>query len=477
MAAYVGTMSCRRALSLLSQKCGCVTRGSTAIVRNNHSDTSEKNEHYDIIITGGGMVGTTLACAIANNRRLENKRILLLEGGGKQKYVSQEKYSNRVVALNQQTRTLLSSIGAWQHIEAVRYAPIRKMQVWDACSDAMITFNEDHLSEELAYIVENDLLLHAVTKQVLEKENVKLIYNSRVEEIKLPTMAIGNSEIRLQDGKKYTTELLIGADGFNSLVRKTMGTQYVKWDYDQMGIVATLKLSEPTENIVAWQRFIPTGPIALLPLTDSLSSLVWSVTTSDAKQLLKLSEEEFVDCINNALWKVYPKDGIVEGGLRVLQQLLEGVSLQTGVSRQLQPSIASIVPESRAAFPLGFGHSVTYVKPGAVLVGDAAHRVHPLAGQGVNLGFGDVVVLVKILAEAAISGALLGDTSYLRKYETTRQCQNIPPMLVIDALHRLYKGTAAPVVLARSLALQLTNALPIVKNALIQYASHQKINR
>ncbi|KAK0096953.1 hypothetical protein PV326_003755 [Microctonus aethiopoides] len=264
---------------------------------------------------------------------------------------------------------------------------------------------------------------------------------------------------------------IIGADGVNSRVRQSMKLQYLKWNYDQMGIVATVKLSEPTENVVAWQRFLPTGPVALLPLTDSLSSLVWSMTTEEAKRLLKVSEEEFVDALNDALWKVYPKNGIVESGMAALQQLLEQFSLQTGVSRQLQPSISNIVEGSRAAFPLGFGHSTSYVANGVALIGDAAHRVHPLAGQGVNLGFGDVTVLVQVLEEAVRSGSILGDTIHLTKYETLRQRHNVPTMLAIDALHRLYKGTAAPVVLARSLGLQLVNALGPVKKILMDHAA------
>lgn len=337
----------------------------------------------------------------------------------------------------------------------------------------MIVFNEDYLTEEIAYIVENDLLLHAVNKQLADKENVNIIYNSKVENIKLPKTQEEDAVIQLQDGTKYKSKLLIGADGVNSLVRKTMNTQYVKWDYNQMGIVATLKLSEPGENVVAWQRFLPSGPIALLPLTNDLSSLVWSLPIDEAKRLLKVSEEEFVDNINNALWKVYPKDGIVESGMKALQQLLEGLSLQTGVVRQLQPSISTISEGSRAAFPLQFGHSVSYVQTGTVLVGDAAHRVHPLAGQGVNLGFGDITVLVQLLAEAVISGVPIGNMMYLRKYETLRQRYNVPIMFAIDALHRLYNGTAAPIVLVRSLGLQLTNAIPVIKKALIEHASGQ----
>ncbi|XP_054010694.1 ubiquinone biosynthesis monooxygenase COQ6, mitochondrial [Hylaeus anthracinus] len=475
MAAFVKAMTYYGILRPISKR--YISSNVSTIVTRHASTVTQNDENYDIIITGGGMVGTTLACAIATNRRLENKSILLLEGGKQRVYKPQEQYSNRVVALNQQTRTLLSSIGAWQHIEAIRCCAVRKMQVWDACSDAMVEFNEDHLSEEIAYIVENDLLLHAVNTQLMDKDAVSVVYDSKVENIKLPKLEGEDAEIQLQNGKKYRTKLLIGADGSNSLVRQSMGVQYVKWDYNQLGVVATLKLSEPTDNIVAWQRFLPTGPIALLPLTDSLSSLVWSLPTDEAKRLLKVSEEEFVDNVNDALWKIYPKDGIVESGMRALQQLLEGLSLQTGVVRQLQPSISAITEGSRAAFPLQFGHSVSYVQPGTVLVGDAAHRIHPLAGQGVNLGFGDVTVLVQLLAEAVMNGAVLGDMMYLRKYETCRQRYNVPTMLAIDALHRLYKGTAAPIVLVRSLGLQLTNAIPMIKRTLIEHASGTTVNR
>ncbi|XP_008553591.1 ubiquinone biosynthesis monooxygenase COQ6, mitochondrial [Microplitis demolitor] len=447
------------------------------IARKHHCVAGDNDKHHDIIIAGGGMVGTTLAVALANNRTLQSQKILLLEGGNKHEYKQDEKYSNRVVALNQQTRTLLSSIGAWKHIEAGRYAPVRKMQVWDACSDAMITFNEDHLSEDIAYIVENDLLLHAVNKQVEEKPSVKVIYNAKVEDIVLPKTDNGDAKIKLQSGEEFTSKLLIGADGINSRVRQAMNVQYVKWEYDQMGIVATVELSEPTENIVAWQRFLPTGPVALLPLTSSLSSLVWSMTTKEAKRLLKIPEEEFIDELNSALWKVYPKSSIVESGMKALKQLLEQFSLQTGESRQLQPSVLKIVEESRAAFPLGFGHSTSYVANGVALVGDAAHRVHPLAGQGVNLGFGDVSLLVKLLDEALRSGSTLGDIQHLSTYETLRQRHNVPTMLAIDALHRLYKGTAPPIILARSLGLQLINAIGPVKKILMEHAANSRIIR
>ncbi|XP_012535074.2 ubiquinone biosynthesis monooxygenase COQ6, mitochondrial [Monomorium pharaonis] len=468
-------LTCRFVLVSLSRNCEHVIPGVTAVSRKNYSTVTDNEKTYDVIVAGGGMVGTTLACALANNRRLAGKRILLLENSTKHEYTPPEQYSNRVVALNQQTRTLLSSIGAWKHIEAVRCSPVRKMQVWEACSDAMITFNEDLSNKELAFIVENDLLLHAVNKQLSEKENVTVIYESKIVNVKLPKTSIELATVELQSGEHYKAKLLVGADGVNSLVRKAMGVIYLNWQYNQLGIVATLKLSEPTENIVAWQRFLPTGPIALLPLTDSLSSLVWSVSSEKAKELMKVSDEEFVDRINEALWKTYPKSNIVESGMHGFHWLLTRLALKTHATRQMPPSVAAIVEGSRASFPLGFGHASSYIQPGTVLVGDAAHRVHPLAGQGVNLGFGDVMELTQILAEDAMTGSCINDMQSLRTYETLRQRHNVPMMLAIDGLHRFYQYTAAPVVLSRSLGLQLVNAIPPFKKLLMQKAAGHDI--
>ncbi|XP_023246748.1 ubiquinone biosynthesis monooxygenase COQ6, mitochondrial [Copidosoma floridanum] len=473
MTAPVGSRSLfRGVLSLISKSNGNVPFiGYSQMTRSCHSIVDDE---YDIVIAGGGMVGTTLACALANNKRLQDKKILLLERGKHQTFVPKEQYSNRVVALNKHTRILLSSIGVWRHIQAVRFTPVKKMQVWDACSDAMITFNEDYLTDELAYIVENDLLLHAVSTQLAEKKSVKVINDAIIEDVALPISFGSESVIHLKSGEKFKAQLLIGADGQRSIVRQAMGVKYVDWDYDQMAIVATVKLSESTENVVAWQRFLPGGPVALLPLSDSQSSLVWSMKTDEAKRLLEVPEEEFIDNLNDALWKVYPKDGIVEGGMKALQQLLESFQLHAGVCRQLQPSIAGLIEGSRAAFPLGFGHAVHYVQPGVALIGDAAHRVHPLAGQGVNLGFGDISAMVRVLEDAVHNGALIGDLNYLYKYESMRQWHNIPTMLGIDALHRLYKGTAPPIILARSLGLQLTNAIKPFKKYIMQHAADQK---
>ncbi|XP_077300188.1 ubiquinone biosynthesis protein COQ6, mitochondrial [Arctopsyche grandis] len=438
---------------------------------NSHSETPD----YDIIIAGGGMVGCTLACALAKNTKLSSQKILLLESSPEKKFTLTDRYSNRVSALNPTTKNLMISIGAWKHIEKMRLQPVKNMQVWDACSEAMITFNHDNLQKDVAYIVENDVLLYAVNEELNSADNcnqIEIIHNSKITDYELPGLRQGvqNSLVKMDNGETYSCKLLLGADGANSKVRQTMGTQYVSWSYNQMGIVATLKLTDSTDNTTAWQRFLPTGPIAILPLNSNHSSLVWSTSPQEAKSLLKMSDEEFVQTLNHALHKQYPRNTVVDSAVNALSSFLSAAFLPSGITRQLPPSIENVAESSRAAFPLGFGHSVRYVSKGVALVGDAAHRVHPLAGQGVNLGFSDISCLVDILSNAVYSGSDIGDKSHLLNYETQRQRHVVPTSAAIDALHKLYTTDATPIVLLRSLGLQVTHAVNPVKKLIMSHA-------
>ncbi|XP_052744046.1 ubiquinone biosynthesis monooxygenase COQ6, mitochondrial [Bicyclus anynana] len=431
---------------------------------------------YDIIIAGGGMVGCTLACAMGKNSLLSKLKILLLEGSPDKKFVLKPEYSNRVVALNQNTKSLMNSIDVWPHVENMRLQPVRHMQVWDACSEALISFSSsDILDDDVAYIVENDVLLEAINKELKSNaiQNVDIVYGAKIAGYDSPK-ALGREMrnlVKMENGDCYSCDLLIGADGVNSKVRQSMGVQYVSWDYDQMGVVATLHLAEECENTTAWQRFLPSGPVALLPLNSTTSSLVWSMGTAQAKHVLSLSDESFVDELNDALWKQYPRSSAVDACVSWVGAALRRAGLPDGAQRQLPPSVRAAAPASRAAFPLGFGHSARYVAPARALVGDAAHRVHPLAGQGVNLGFGDVKDLTQFLSDALYAGLDITHPSPLEKYESGRQRHNVPTQLASDALCRLYSLQLVPAVLARSVGLQLTNALHPIKKMIMSHAT------
>uniref|UniRef100_A0A3P9HE01 Ubiquinone biosynthesis monooxygenase COQ6, mitochondrial n=1 Tax=Oryzias latipes TaxID=8090 RepID=A0A3P9HE01_ORYLA len=429
-----------------------------------------KNEVYDVIISGGGMVGSTMACSLGMDPNLADKKILLLEAGNK-KVMDKvpDTYSTRVSSISPGSATLLSGIGAWEHITEMRCKPYKRMQVWDACSDALITFDKEDLENEMAYIVENDIVVVSITRQLdTLSDNVQVKYRSKVVKYTWPmphhaAESVPWVQVTLANGETLQTKLLIGADGPNSMVRQELGIPTVKWNYDQSAVVAVLHLSEPTENNVAWQRFLPTGPIAMLPLSDTHSSLVWSTSHRLAEELLELDEESFVDAINSAFWSSENHSELIETAGSLFRGALSAIMPSAGSPRQLPPSVAGIGPKSRVMFPLGMGHASEYVRHRVVLIGDAAHRVHPLAGQGANLGFGDVACLTQLLSQAAFNGKDLGAIQHLLEYETERQRHNLPMMAAIDLMKRLYSNDVAPAVLLRTFGLQATNMLPTLK--------------
>ncbi|XP_049596296.1 ubiquinone biosynthesis monooxygenase COQ6, mitochondrial [Syngnathus scovelli] len=449
-----------------------------ALVCAQHGDDRGNSEVYDVIISGGGMVGSAMACSLGMDPNLSEKKILLLEAGNKKVMETvPDSYSTRVSSISPGSATLLTGIGAWEHITKLRCKPYKKMQVWDACSDALITFDKDNLEEVMAYIVENDVVVAALTKQLDSlSENVQVKYRSKVIKYTWPTAhqtarSIPWVQVTLASGETLHTKLLIGADGPNSMVRRELGIPTVKWNYDQSAVVAVLHLSEPTENNVAWQRFLPTGPIAMLPLSDTVSSLVWSTSHHLAEELLLLDDECFVDAINSAFWSNENQSELVETAGSLFRSALATIMPSAGSPRQLPPSVASIGPKSRVMFPLGMGHASEYIRHRVALIGDAAHRVHPLAGQGANLGFGDVACLTQLLSQAAFNGKNLGAMQHLLEYESERQRHNLPMMAAIDLMKRLYSTNTAPVVLLRTFGLQATNMLPTLKEQIMAFAS------
>ncbi|XP_071376973.1 ubiquinone biosynthesis monooxygenase COQ6, mitochondrial isoform X2 [Centroberyx affinis] len=415
---------------------------SRGFVCTEHGQDPGKNELYDVIISGGGMVGSAMACSLGMDPNLEGKKILLLEAGNK-KVMDKlpDTYSTRVSSISPGSATLLSGIGAWDYITNMRCKPYQKMQVWDACSDALITFDKENLQDEMAYIVENDIIVAALTKQLDSlSDNVQVKYRSKVVKYTWPMShqaadSIPWVQVTLASGETLQAKLLIGADGPNSMVRRESGIPTVKWNYDQSAVVAVLHLSEPTENNVAWQRFLPTGPIAMLP------------------------------------WSNENQSELIETAGSLFRSALSALMPSAGSARQLPPSVAGIGPKSRVMFPLGMGHASEYIRHRVALIGDAAHRVHPLAGQGANLGFGDVAFLTQVLSHAAFNGKDLGAMQHLLEYETERQRHNLPMMAAIDLMKRLYSTNAAPVVLLRTFGLQATNMLPPLKEQIMAFAS------
>jgi ubiquinone biosynthesis monooxygenase Coq6 len=343
-------------------------RNVSFMSRRFRSSEELSSKHYDIVVAGGGMVGTTLACTLGKNPKLGDKKILLLESSKESQWKLPEDYSNRVSALNPANVELLCDIGAWQHIAGARCGPVKRMQVWDAMSDAAITFDNDNLDKPVAYIVENDLLLDAVRREM--PDSLEVVYQSKIQSCRPPEEDQDCVTVCLESGARYMCDLLLGCDGANSLVRRAMGFHHISHNYNHMGVVATLKLPEDFDNVVAWQRHLPnSGFLALLPLTQCLSSMVWSTNAEEAKRLVKLPEDQFVDAINDALWKVYPKSGLVNQAMQTFDNLIRFCNLPSSSVTQCPPKILGCDVNSRAMFPLGLGHATNYVGKGVALVG------------------------------------------------------------------------------------------------------------
>ncbi|XP_055715050.1 ubiquinone biosynthesis monooxygenase COQ6, mitochondrial [Phlebotomus papatasi] len=426
--------------------------------------------HYDVVIIGGGMIGTTLASAIGKNDYLSELSVLLLEASEKSKPFSSSNYSNRVSALNQSSVDLLKSIGAWNHITSARFKTVKRMQVWDAISDTFITFNEEDTNNDLAFIVENDLIMESVLKTLKNMSNIEINYASKIEKISTNTEK-STIAVTLKDGETFSCNLLVGADGAKSIVRHNMNVNTFDISYKQLGIVATLEVeSKKDGNATAWQRFLLTGPIALLPLTDTLSSLVWSTTTEETKKLIKMTPEDFTGKVNEAFNRqMHYSFNFAFSSIIKSLKLLPTTTL---TKKQTPPKVIRIMTNSRAVFPLGLSHASSYVKNGMVLIGDAAHRIHPLAGQGVNLGFGDIKSLTTVLEGAVCNGAKINNPGYLLQYEKERLLHNVPVILGIHALQRLYCTDLTPVVLMRSIGLQITHSFSLLKKFFIKQAMH-----
>ena len=389
------------------------------------------NADYDLVIAGGGMVGSTLACAL----RDADLKIALLESAPLERIRPGEETDLRVSAVNRASQRIFAAVGAWSDMTAWRVSPFRDMRVWDAGGFGQIHFDSATLGEPLlGWIIENRVIQYALLERVRQLPAVELLCPAALETA-WPEDT-GGWRVRLTDGREFTTRLLVGADGAQSKVRELAEIDTRGWSYHQKALVANVRTAEPHQE-TAWQRFLSTGPLAFLPLHDGRCSIVWSTTPEQADQLLALDEYNFA------------------------QALTEAFERRLGEIVQVGP---------RGAFPLRLQHARAYVKPGLALIGDAAHVVHPLAGQGVNLGLLDAATLAEVLLDGLAAGHEVGALRVLRRYERWRKSDNLPMLGIMDGFKRLFGNSLPPVRLLRNLGLNLTDAAGPLKNAMARRA-------
>ena len=384
---------------------------------------------YDIAIIGGGLVGAALACALGDSKL----RVGIIESQPAAPTPADE-YDVRVSAITLASRALFENIGAWKAMQERRISPLREMHIWDAQGPGAIHFDAADLGEaELGYIIENRVLLAAMLERMAQFENVDFLRPVEVADLRREAAAV---VIGLKGGGQRRARLLVGADGAHSVVREWAGIRNHGWSYDQTAIVATVATVLP-HNATAWQVFLPTGPLALLPLEDGTSSLVWSCDNARATALLGLDDDRFIDELHAAF-------GNKLGAIKSIGR--------------------------RSSHPLSLAHADYYVRERLVLVGDAAHRVHPLAGQGVNLGLLDVATLAQVILEAAHAGKDISTPSVLRRFERWRKGGNLAMLVITDTFKRGFGSQAWPLVRMRNAGLNIADRLGPLKTLLMRHA-------
>jgi ubiquinone biosynthesis UbiH/UbiF/VisC/COQ6 family hydroxylase len=337
------------------------------------------------------------------------------------------------------------------------------MRVWDASGPGSVSFNSvEANSENLGVVVENSILTNAVYDCLNEFENVSVLAPDVVENVVQQSDPSDPTplDVSLKTGGEVSTHLLIGSDGANSGIRKTMGiTKNVGWKYNQKAVVCSVKFDESVFCSTAFQRFLPNGPIALLPMFDNFGSIVWSTTPGHADALVKMEEAEFFTELQKAFNGSYAQANPISDFFSSNME-----------SKVEIPEIEAVVGP-RASFPLQISQCYPYVKNRFALVGDAAHTTHPLAGQGFNLALSDVACLVERLESAVQNGEDIGSHMVLQDYQRERLIDNSFTLFGVDAIQKIFSVQYSPWVMARGAGMLAVDNLPFVKKMLIQRAA------
>ena len=382
-------------------------------------------QHFDLIIVGGGLAGSSLALALRHTRL----RIALVES---QPPVRPEGWDGRIYAISPANVAFLDEIGAWKHLDASRIAPIRTMQVaGDAGGELAFSAYEAGVPE-LGCIIESSLMACEFWEGAKRQGNLTLFCPARPQQLEFRHDA---AVLHLTDGTVLSARLLVGADGRDSWIRQSAGLAAVNTPYGEKGVVANFATSKPHRN-TAYQWFCDDGVLAYLPLPGDRISIVWSAPDALADELCAL-----------------PAPALCERVAKAGDHVLGALDLLTPA----------------AAYPLRLMRVPQVVAARLALVGDAAHGIHPLSGHGINLGFQDARELGALLA-AAPPWQDIGHERFLQRYQRARREETVLMQATTDGLRRLFKSSSPALGPLRNAGLRLANGLPLIKNALVRYA-------
>lgn len=416
-------------------------------------------KHFDCVVVGGGMVGAASALTLAQL----GLRVALVEQSEPEPYSPEQNSDLRVSAISLASQHLLEQVDAWSQVTHWRACPYKRLGVWEQ-SYAYTEFNADDIEQkQLGHIVENRLLQLALWQKVNTHTNIDLFCPHNLVNLSQDESQVNLTLKNITSSTEITitTKLVIAADGANSQVRKMVDIGITAWDYQQSAMLINVKTEKPQQDIT-WQQFLPTGPIAFLPLTRTPLA---NITLS----------EESLSNVNTAK----------QGGYASLvwyQQRDEIKRLSALSNQQLQQEIMGVFPKrlgqieviAKGAFPLTRRHANSYQSQRVLLLGDAAHTINPMAGQGVNLGFKDVKALQTVIASAIGNGECWHDIDVLGRYETMRRKDNLLMMSTMDALYHSFSHPSPIVKTLRNVSLFAINKVPfintVVKNKALAYA-------
>ena len=376
----------------------------------------------DILIVGAGVAGLSLATALGR----EGFHVTVIDGASRPQLPTTDRaiadWDLRVSALTPSSIAFLEGLGAWSAIPANRTGCYTGMRVWDGHGSGRIRFNASEVNAPyLGHIVENRLTLQALLQCAETCPGVDVLWECAMETM---THTHSGWEIRCQDGSTFCAPLTVGADGARSRVREWAAMPTRQWSYDQNAIVGTVALTSHHQD-ACWQAFLDSGPLALLPLADQDKvAIVWSLDERQHEQTAALSDAAFLSALNRALGCDAPE---------------------------------AVAVGPRASFPLRQSHAVDYVDQGLVLVADAAHSIHPLAGQGINLGLSDVRVLAEELTAGKAKGLAVDNPVSLKRYQRQRKTENLAMMAAMEGFKRGFGSQNPLAVIARNVGLGLVD--------------------
>jgi len=384
-------------------------------------------QQYDIIIVGGGMVGSALACALIQS----GLSIAVIEKNAPQPFKPSQPLDLRVSAISAASASLLKDVDAWSSILAMRSCPYRYLETWEGHQSNLLFDSQEMGHQQLGHIVENRMIQLALWQQMEKYSSIDVISGQAITKISRSQdgyqLAMNESELHCK--------LLVGADGANSIVRQTANIGVTSWDYAQHAMLINIS-TEQAQQDITWQQFFPSGPRALLPLAGNNASLVWYDSPARIKALSQMPLSQ-----------------------------LKGEIIESFPNR-----IGNFTVDNAGAFPLTRRHAQRYVKAHLCIVGDAAHTINPLAGQGVNLGFKDVAALAKVVNEAALQGRAWWQLDVLESYENQRRSDNLLMQSAMDVFYLTFSNESSPLKLLRNTALKVAQQSSWGKKQVMKYA-------